>query len=194
MQAFFTWYVKLFPPPVGIRTKTSQPLIVALITSLWLGRKEWFPNTFLLLAWEWKYVNNHQDDIHANKKLENNSDKHLQLLCPWEVLTTPLFVIRTFNIINFNVLRNIRFPLQRAWWNIKSIYRGEWIPPFIPSQLIIQIYLGFKSHWRLESSCLRCFILKWPDGCCGCRIMWSLSFLVNWIGTKIPIKLLNLLI
>lgn len=47
-----TWYVRLLPPPVGIKTKTSQPLIVALMTSLWLRRKEWFPNTFLLLSWK----------------------------------------------------------------------------------------------------------------------------------------------
>lgn len=50
----------------------------------------------------------------ANMKYENDIDEHLQLFGPWEIITTPLVVIRTFNVVNFNKLWDVWFPLDRT--------------------------------------------------------------------------------
>lgn len=44
-----SWKQRLFPPPVGISTKTSRPARVALIASSWCFRNELSPNTDLSL-------------------------------------------------------------------------------------------------------------------------------------------------
>ena len=42
-----SWKVRLLPPPVGMSAKTSLPLLVALIISLWFSRKFSFPKSSL---------------------------------------------------------------------------------------------------------------------------------------------------
>ncbi|KAL0548892.1 hypothetical protein IC582_013369 [Cucumis melo] len=39
---------------------------------------------------------------------------HLQLFCPRKIPAAPLFVIRTFNVVDINHLGDVWFPLHRT--------------------------------------------------------------------------------
>lgn len=165
-----TWYVRLLPPPVGIKTNTSFPLIVAFITSRWLGRKEWFPNTFLLLAWQWKICSN---AIPETSHTYAHLNTHLKLLCPREISATPLLVIWTINIVNFKILWDVWFSFHWGCWKTISTshvkWKWWWIPVVKVTGLIVSTKLCVEScrinPWREWRRCgilkgRRCFILK----------------------------------
>ena len=75
---------------------------------------------------ESSYTVNNQDEDIANMNINHKSTKHLQLFCPWEIHTSPLFVTRTIKVVNINNLGDVWLPFHRTREDIKPIYSREW--------------------------------------------------------------------
>lgn len=121
-------------------------------------------------------------------------NKYLQFSRPREILLTPAFVSRAFNVINFNNLWYECFSLHWTWWQAVHIYRRDWkwLERW-PTWLITHMNLGIISKWCIpEDSLSWCFKLERWRRCSGRQKMWLLSFLIKLTRIDMAFKQLNL--